>query len=430
MLTLIYRKSKKGPQLKKVRWGGVLFTFLVCLVVGGASTEAGAAEKGPIKIGYIAAITGNFAQFGNDMLDGFKMFLDEVNYTVAGRKIELIVEDESSNPAIALTKARKLITHDNVHLISGVFLASSGYSVSPACIEAKIPLLITVASADDITQRKASKYVFRLNFGADSELGFVAGDYAYKKLGWRRAAIFGMDYTWGHEVGGGFHRSFEDAGGKVVQKIWTPMVTQDYAPYVTNLKRDVDGIFEIVTGAATLRFFKALRVSGHKWQVMGPGQITDESFLSALGDDSVGAYSVQCYSAALQIPANIKFREKVRKSLKKDPNVFIAINYTTADWIVRAIKAINGDVENKDKFLEAVRSVEIPDSIRGPLKLDKYGAIIQNQYIRRTEKVGDQYQNTVLETYPMPTQFWKYDPDTHMKSPLFSRDYPPCKYCE
>jgi branched-chain amino acid transport system substrate-binding protein len=116
--------------------------------------------------------------------------------------------------------------------------------------------------------------------------------------------------------------------------------------------------------------------------------------------------------------------------LKKDPNVFIAINYTTADWIVRAIKAINGDVENKDKFLEAVRSVEIPDSIRGPLKLDKYGAIIQNQYIRRTEKVGDQYQNTVLETYPMPTQFWKYDPGTHMKSPVFSRDYPPCKYCE
>ena len=430
MFTLIYRKSEKGQQLKKVRLGGVLFTLLVCLVVGGVSTEAGAAEKGPIKIGFIAAVTGNFAQFGNDMLDGFKMFLDEINYTVAGRKIELIVEDESSNPAIALTKARKLITHDNVHLISGVFLASSGYSVAPACLEAKIPLVITVASADDMTQRRASKYVIRLNFGADSELGFVAGDYAYKKLGWRKAAIFAMDYTWGHEVGGGFHRSFEDAGGKVVQKIWTPMVTQDYGPYVTNLKRDVDGIFEVVTGAATLRFLKALRVSGHKWQVMGPGQITDESFLSALGDDSVGAYSVQCYSAALQIPANIKFREKVRKSLKKDPNVFIAINYTAADWIVRAIKAINGDVENKDKFLQAVRSIEIPDSIRGPLKLDKYGAIIQNQYIRRTEKVGDQYQNTVIETYPMPTQFWKYDPETYMKSPVFSRDYPPCKYCE
>jgi branched-chain amino acid transport system substrate-binding protein len=430
MFTLIYRKSENGQQLKKVRLGWVLFTLLVCLVVGGASTEAGAAEKGPIKIGYIAAITGNFAQFGNDMLDGFKMFLDEVNYTVAGRKIELIVEDESSNPAIALTKARKLITHDKVHFISGVFLASSGYSVPPACIEAEIPLVMSNATGDDLTQRRASKYLIRINFGAGSEIGLVAGDYAYKKLGWRKAAVFAMDYAWGYEVGGGFQRSFEDAGGKVVQKVWTPMVTQDYAPYVTNLKRDVDGIFEIVTGAATLRFFKALRVSGHKWQVMGPGQITDESFLSALGDDSVGAYSVQCYSAALQIPANIKFREKVRKSLKKDPNVFIAINYTTADWIVRAIKAINGDVENKDKFLEAVRSVEIPDSIRGPLKLDKYGAIIQNQYIRRTEKVGDQYQNTVLETYPMPTQFWKYDPDTHMKSPVFSRDYPPCKYCE
>ena len=430
MLTLIYRKSEKGQQLKKARLGGVLFTLLVCLVVGGVSTEAGAAEKGPIKIGFITAVTGNFAQHGNDMLDGFKMFLDEVNYTVAGRKIELIVEDESSNPAMALTKARKLITHDKVHLISGVFLASSGYSVAPAVLEAKIPLVISCAPSDDLTQRKASKYVIRVNMGTSSQMGFVGGDYVYKKLGWRKAAIFAMDYAWGYEVAGGLQRSFEDAGGKVVQKVWTPMVTQDYGPYVTNLKRDVDGIFEVVTGAATLRFLKALRVSGHNWQVIGPGQITEESFHPALGDDGVGAYSVQCYSAVLQNPANIKFREKVRKLLKKDPGMFLATNYTAADWIVRAIKAVNGDVENKDKFLQAIRSIEIPDSIQGPLKLDKYGAIIGNQYIRRMEKKGDEYQNTVLETYPMVTQFWTYDPETYMKSPVYSRDNPPCKYCE
>ena len=294
-------------------------TLFVCLVVGGVGTEAGAAEKGPIKIGFITAITGNFAQLGNDMLDGFKMFLDEINYTAAGRKIELIVEDESTNPAIALTKARKLMTHDKVNLIAGVFLASSGYSVAPACLEEQIPLFITCAPSDELTQRKASKYMIRVNQGTSSQIGFVGGDYAYKKLGWRRAAVFAMDYAWGYEVAGGMQRTFEDAGGKVVQKIWTPMVTQDYGPYVTNLKRDIDGIFEVVTGAATLRFLKALRVSGHKWQVMGPGQITDESFLAALGDDGVGAYSVQCYSAVLQNPANIKFREKARKLLKRDP---------------------------------------------------------------------------------------------------------------
>ena len=430
MLTQIYRKSKEGPQLKKVWCGGVLLTLFVCLVVGGVGTEAGAAEKGPIKIGFITAITGNFAQLGNDMLDGFKMFLDEINYTAAGRKIELIVEDESTNPAIALTKARKLMTHDKVNLIAGVFLASSGYSVAPACLEEQIPLFITCAPSDELTQRKASKYLIRVNQGTSSQIGFVGGDYAYKKLGWRRAAVFAMDYAWGYEVAGGMQRTFEDAGGKVVQKIWTPMVTQDYGPYVTNLKRDIDGIFEVVTGAATLRFLKALRVSGHKWQVMGPGQITDESVLAALGDDGVGAYSVQCYSAVLQNPANIKFREKARKLLKRDPGMFFATNYVAADWVVRAIKAVNGDVENKEKFLQALRSIEIPDSIEGPLKLDKYGAVIENQYVRRMEKKGNEYQNTVLETYPMTTQFWKYDPETYMKGGLYSRDNPPCKYCE
>ena len=101
-----------------------------------------------------------------------------------------------------------------------------------------------------------------------------------------------------------------------------------------------------------------------------------------------------------------------------------------ADWVVRAIKAVNGDVENKEKFLQALRSIEIPDSIEGPLKLDKYGAVIENQYVRRMEKKGNEYQNTVLETYPMTTQFWKYDPETYMKGGLYSRDNPPCKYCE
>jgi branched-chain amino acid transport system substrate-binding protein len=133
----------------------VAMLAMLMLVSG---SQALAAEKGPIRIGFIAPITGNWAQLGMDMVDGFKMYLDEINYTVAGRKIEFIVEDETANPAAAVTKARKLITHDKVNLISGVFIVSSAYAVTPICIEAKIPLVGTVATADDLTQRKASNY--------------------------------------------------------------------------------------------------------------------------------------------------------------------------------------------------------------------------------------------------------------------------------
>ena len=409
----------------------VLSVFFLFLATAAIGRNAQAADKGPIKIGFIAPQTGNFAQIGLDMVTGFKMFLDEINNTVAGRKIELIVEDEGTNPSAAIAKARKLVTHDKVNLIAGVFMTAAAYAIAPVCIESEIPLIITVSSGDDLTQRKRSQYVTRVAF-TGSELGHIAGDYAYNKLGWRKAVILGFDYAWGHENAGAFQRVFEDAGGKVIQKVWAPMNTTDFGPYVVSLKQEADGLWDVVTGAASVRLIKSLKDSGlmDKWKVLIPGTGTDETILPALGDAGLGVLSVLSYSASLKNPENMRFNEAVKKNLKKEPALGIAFCYTGADWIVRAIKAVNGDVENKDKFLQALRAVEIPNSLRGPLKMDKYGHIIQNQYIRRVDKVGNEYQNTIIETYPMATQFFKFDPEAYLKLPVYGRDYPPCKYCD
>ena len=167
-----------------------------------------------------------------------------------------------------------------------------------------------------------------------------------------------------------------------------------------------------------------------KWKVIVPGTGTDETLLPGLGDDGIGVLSPYTYSVALNNPENNKFVEKRKKSYKKEATTIMAINYLAADWIVRAINAVNGDVENKEKFMQALQGVELTDSLLGPLKLDKYGQAVTNIYIRRVDKVGRGYQNTVIETYPMVSQFWKYDPETYLKSPLYSRDYPPCKFCE
>ena len=111
------------------------------------------------------------------------------------------------------------------------------------------------------------------------------------------SAIIAMDYNWGHEVGGGFRRTFEEAGGKVVQRIWTPINTTDYGPYVTSMKRDVDGVLDVVTGAATIRLLNTFRMSGHNWKIIGPGPVTDETFLPPMGDDALGVTTVLSYSA-------------------------------------------------------------------------------------------------------------------------------------
>jgi branched-chain amino acid transport system substrate-binding protein len=406
-----------------------LFAFLA--VIGGFHQTAFGAEKGPIKIGFVAPLTGPFAQIGMDMVEGFKMFWNEKNNTVAGRKVEIIVEDEAGDPAVAVTKVRKLITHDKVNLIAGVFQGNVSYAIAPVCVEAGVPFVNTASAADDLTQRKRSKYLLRICH-TGGELGHVAGDFAYNKLTWKRAVTLAYDYSWGYETVGGFQRVFEELGGKVIQKVWVPVGTMDFGPYLASLKRQADGIFEGVTGGPSIRFIKALRASGlmEKWKVITPGTATDETILPALGDDALGVYSVWNYSAALKTPENIKFVEKVKATLKKDLTMPIAINYTGGDWIMRAITAVKGDVEDKEKFLQALRSVEIPNALQGPLKLDKYGHAIQNNYIRRVDKVGNAYQNTVVETYPLITQFYKYNPETYLKSPVYSRDYPPCKFCE
>ena len=416
---------------EQIRNGIVLSVFFLLFATAAVGRDAQAADKGPIKIGFIAPQTGNFAQMGLDMAIGFKMYLDEINNTVSGRKIELIVEDEGTSASAAIAKARKLIAHDKVNLIAGVFFTPSAYAISTICEEAKIPLLITVSAGDDVTQRKRSKYVTRVAF-TGCEMGHVAGDYAYHKLGWRKAVIFGFDYAWGYENGGGFQRVFEESGGKIIQKVWAPLNTTDFGPYVTQLKRDADGVFDVITGAASIRCLKALRASGllEKWKVLIPGTGTDETLLPSLGDDALGVISLLPYSAALQTPENMRFNENVRKSLKKEPALGIAFSYTGADWMIRAIKAVEGDIENTDKFLQAMRAVEIPNSLRGPLKMDKYGHVIQNMYVRRVDRAGNAYQNTVIETYPMASQFFKFDPETYLKSPVYTRDYPPCKFCE
>jgi branched-chain amino acid transport system substrate-binding protein len=405
--------------------------LLALLAVITLTPATKAADKPPIKIGFIAPKTGNFAQMGLDTIDGFKLYLSEIDYTIAGRKVELIEEDEGSAPANAVSKARKLISHDKVHLVAGLFFAAAAYAVAPVVQEAEVPLIITVAASDDLTQRKASKYLVRVSF-TGGEFGHVAGDYAYRKLGWRKVAVIAFDYGWGHEVTGGFQRVFEELGGQVIQKIWTPVNTTDFGPYVASLKPEADGILDVVTGAASIRLIGEMRKAGvlDKKKVLAAGTATDETLLPALGDTALGVLTFQNWSAALNTPENQRFVQKIKQMTKKDyVGAPAAINYGAAMWIAEAIRQIGGDVENKDKFFQALRATEIKSSPRGPIKLDKYGHIIQDVYIRRVDKVGTTYQNTVIETYPAVSQFWKYNPEEYLKQPIYSRDYPACRYC-
>jgi len=146
-----------------------------------------------------------------------------------------------------------------------------------------------------------------------------------------------------------------------------------------------------------------------------------------MGDEALGIVTALHYSEALDNPANRKFVKAFREKAKKAASYYSEGTYTGGRWIVEAIKAVNGDVENKAKFLEALRKVELRDVPRGPMKLDDYMNPIQNIYIRKVERVGGELQNTVIQTYPNVSQFWTYKPEEFLKQPVYSRDYPPLK---
>ena len=407
------------------------FFMLLMVMVGFvavAPSASWAQGKGPIKIGYITPLSGGMAANGKDMLAGAELYLEEIGYQVAGRKIEFIVEDDEANPATGLTKTRKLVEKDGVHIMSGGLMASTGYALAPYIDSKEIPMTYPVMAPEDLTQRQRPKWIVRTGWNA-SQPNHPMGEYAYQTLKLRKVAVMSLDYAFGWECVGGFQKTFEESGGKIVQKIWTPLTVNDFSPYLSQVSKEADGVYAMFTGRSTLQFTKQYQEFGLKGKVtlIGGGTTTDEHALPSMGDEAIGIMTALHYSEALDNPANKKFVKAYREKAKKAASYYSEGTYTGMRWIVEAIKAVNGDVENRAKLMEALRKVEIKDVPRGAFKLDDYGNPVQNVYVRKVERVGGELQNTVIYTYPNVSQFWKYKPEEFLKQPVYSRDFPPLK---
>jgi branched-chain amino acid transport system substrate-binding protein len=205
-----------------------------------ATTQAQQQEE--LRIGFLAPTTGIFAQIGKDMVDGFQMYLDEVKGDFGGVKVRLIVEDEQGKPDTAVTKVRKLILQDKVHMFVGGLLASTGYALAPESTTNKTAYVVSVAAADDLTQRDLPKYPYLVRTSwTSSQPHHPFGQWACEQ-GYKKIVTIGADYAFGYEVVGGFQRGFEACGGQIIQKIWPPLGTKDFGPYIPTIKKDADAI--------------------------------------------------------------------------------------------------------------------------------------------------------------------------------------------
>ncbi|MFQ6111103.1 MAG: ABC transporter substrate-binding protein, partial [Nitrospinota bacterium] len=376
----------------------LIAALALCLVLGPAP-EAEAQKE--IRLGFLTPLTGPGAQLGKDSVNGLKMYLDEIGYNMAGLKVNLFVEDTELKPAVAVTKGEKLIRHDRVHMIVGGVMGSTGYALGALANREKVLYIASIPASDDLTQRKVSKWVLRTGW-ASSQPGHPFGEWAYKQ-GYRKAITIGADYAFGHENVAGFHRGFEEAGGKVIQKIWVPIGTTDFGPYLPLFKKEADAVYALMIAAMPGPFLKQFKASGLKMAVLGGGTTADETVLPFMGDEALGVVTPLQYSAALDTPKNKAFVKKFRKLHGKVPSYFSESNYTTAKWIHEALKRLKGDISNIDRFVEEFKKIEI-DAIRGPVRMDKYHNPVHNIYIRKVVRIKGELWNKVIATYPAVSQ--------------------------
>src|SRR5438046_4491742 len=207
-------------------------TFLVSAALAALPVPAFAQAK-PVRIGLLTVKTGPLATGGIQMEQGTIRFLKDRNYTLAGRKVELVVADTGGNPAGTKTKTQELTERDNVDMIFGPLAAFELLAITDYAAAAKMPIL-SLAAAEDMTQRRPNPYFIRAS--ATSSQGMHAlADYAAKEMKLKRVITIADDFAFGHEQMAGFQRVFEDAGGRVVKKLWPPLVTPDYTPYIAQI---------------------------------------------------------------------------------------------------------------------------------------------------------------------------------------------------
>jgi branched-chain amino acid transport system substrate-binding protein len=373
--------------------------------------------------------TGPLASGGIDMERALVQYLKEKNNTLAGRKVELFVGDSGGVPAQSRTKTQELVERDRIQVMIGPLDTASALATDDYIRQAQL-LTLSVAAAEDMTQRKPNPW-FTRGTSTSSQCSMPLAEYAAKTLKYKRMAVIADDIAYGHEMCAGFMRVFEDNGGKVVQRMFSPLTVPDYGTYLAQMKTDIDAVFLGFAGSNGFRFLRQYNEYGLMGKVKPIGGMTalDEAVLRNMGDEALGIVTSCWYSAEIQNPINQKFADAFRKEWKYDPGFYAAATYTEAAVLDATLSAIKGNVEDKPAFMKAVRAIKV-NTCRGPVRFDPYGNVVGNIYIRKVERKEGRLVNRVIHTYPNVSQFWTYKPEEFLKNPVYSRDFPPYKNLE
>jgi branched-chain amino acid transport system substrate-binding protein len=403
-----------------------LAILMTALGLGLGSTQITlAASTDPIRVGFLTIKSGALAAGGIQMEEAIKLFLKERNNTIAGRKVELFTGDTGGQPAITKAKMQEMVEKHKVHVVIGPLAAFEAIAVDDYIKRSEVPTISPSAGAEDLTQRKPNPWFVRA-VGSSAQANHPLGEYVAKEMKYKRIAIIGDDFAFGHENVGGFQRTFEENGGKVVQKLWAPLNTADYGAYISQIKPNIDAVYVAFAGSNGVKFLRQYKEYGMKEKLPVIANMTavDEGILGSMGDEALDIISSGWYAETIKNPNNEKFAQGMIKDFKQAPGYYSVGAYGAALMLEKALKEVKGNIENKAEFMSALRNVTVNDDPRGKITLDALGNPIMNVYIRKVVKIDGRLTNSIIKTYPNVTQFWNYKTAEFISKPVYSRDYP------
>jgi len=320
----------------------------------------------PLKVGVLASLSGSVADVNAGELNGLKLRLKQVGHQIAGRKIELVVEDDAGDPNTGLAKAQKLIERDRVELVIGPFLGHVTAATQDYLGRKGVPVLPLVGQTPE-NVRQPNILVPSWN---SAQLGRMMGEYAAAKLGHKSAMIVSSKYSFGTRVSEGFRAGFTAGGGIVRREVYVPLGTADWAPFVGGLPEGT-AVFSAVPGVDAIKLIKTRHEFGQRdsMPLLTPISTVDGMLLPAMGDAAVGTVAVTHYFEDLDIPENTRFVEDYRREYGKPPaGYYEALGYTIAQIIEAALKATGGR-SDPATLLAAMKAVDIRTP-QGRLRFD------------------------------------------------------------
>ncbi len=384
----------EGNMTKRISFARIC---LALLAVGSFARAAHAEDT--VKIGFIAPSTGQFAQIGAMMIAGAKYFMAVNGVSIAGKKIELLIKDDGSQPDNAKRIAQEFIVNDRVAVLGGFTFTPVALAVAPLATEAKIPQVVMAAGTSIITEK--SPYIARTFYTIAQAAVPMAQWAAQNNI--KKVATVVSDYAPGYDAEQAFGDELKKNGGEIVANIRVPVQSPDFAPSLQRARdANPNGIFVFIPASMAGTFARqyaerGLNASGVR--LMGTLDLTDDDLLPGMGDPAIGIITAGPYSAAHMSPQNQAFVAGFTKFAGKRPNHVAESVYDGMRLIYEALNKTGGDTDG-DKLITAMKGMSF-EGPRGPITIDaRTRDIVHNIYIRRVERKDGELYNIEFATFP------------------------------